>query len=143
MGLQNAARAENQKVNLSVQVNTGSQSPSAGSAPGTHQNITASINQLEKKLDALMVNYPPFFPIGKYQRLDLIKKIKGVQEEVEKSSLHNDLKNSLTHTRLKDNASDKDIASAMDSLFELRNKLVRKESAPADTTTGMILNIKV
>lgn len=152
VGLQNAARPENKNSTAiesragspSVQINAGVISPGNGTAHVQKQGVTEANNMAEKKLDALMINYPPFFPIGKYQRIDLIKKIKGVQEEVEKSSLHNDLKKTLIHTRLQDNASDKDIASAMDNLFELRNKLARKESAPADTSkTGTILNIKV
>lgn len=150
MGLQNAAQPENKnsemiesrKASPSAQINAGSASPGARTAQ--IQGLVASIDRIKENLNALLINYPPFFPIGKYQRIDLIKKIKGIQEEIEKSSLHNDLKKSLSNTRLQDNESDNDISSALDSLFDLRNKLVKKESVSADTSkTGQILNIKV
>ena len=49
--------------------------------------IAAGISYLKEQLDKILVNYPPFFPLGTYQRLDLIKKIKGIEEDIQKSSI--------------------------------------------------------
>jgi hypothetical protein len=45
------------------------------------------IDYLKEQLDKILVDFPPFFPPGSYQRVDLIKGIRNIQEGAEKSSV--------------------------------------------------------
>ena len=90
--------------------------------------MTASINNIKEQLDQVLVNYPPFFPLGKYQRLDLIEKIKGIQEELEGLSVTENVKNRFAGKKLSDEATDNEISLALDHLFNLRNKLTKNGS---------------
>jgi hypothetical protein len=107
------------------------------------QGITSFIDSIQEQLDLILVHYPPFFPIGTYQRLDLIQKIKGIQEEVERSSIDEGLKKTFSAAALKDDATDKDISLALDKLFGLRDSLLKDVSVSHDKALpGSILNIK-
>jgi hypothetical protein len=106
--------------------------------------ITTYIDSIQEHLDLILVHYPPFFPIGTYQRLDLIEKIRGIQEEVERSSIDESVKQTFSSEILKDDATDKDIYVALDKLFGLRDTLMKDRSvSPHKAHPGSILNIKV
>jgi hypothetical protein len=108
------------------------------------QRITAYIDSIQEQLDLILVHYPPFFPIGTYQRLDLIEKIRGIQEEVEMSSIDESVKQTFGSETLKDDATDEDINVALDKLFGLRDNLMKDRSvSPHKAHPGSILNIKV
>lgn len=106
----------------------------------TH-GIIVSVNYIQKQLDMILTHYPPFFPPGTYQRLDLIKKIRAVQEGAGKSSLSNELKKTLSDKKLQDNVSDKDISSALNKLFELRDKLTQKGLPTIDRSQHLSIKI--
>jgi hypothetical protein len=107
------------------------------------QGITAFIDSIQEQLDLILVHYPPFFPIGTYQRVDLIQKIKGIQEEVEGSSVDEGIKKTFSGITLKDDATDEDISAALDKLFGLRDALMKDGSVSHDKVRpGSILNIK-
>jgi hypothetical protein len=107
------------------------------------QGITTFIDSIQEQLDLILVHYPPFFPIGTYQRLDLIQKIKGIQEEVEGSSIDEGIKKTFSGVTLKDDATDEDISAALDKLFGLRDALMKDDSISHDKLhPGSILNMK-
>ncbi len=136
---------DNRAGSSSGQVNSNAFSAEIKTTQAHEQDINDSLNLVEKLLDQLLVvHYPPFFPIATYQRLDLIKKIKGLEEEMEKSSLSDNLKKTLSNKKLPDNASDNDISDSLEKLHELRDKLIaeRPESS-GKSHPGSIVDIKV
>jgi hypothetical protein len=151
-GMQNAAisadksnTAFNNKTVSFVGMPGASTSPPGSRTPQVEaQGITAYIDSIQEQLDLILVHYPPFFPIGTYQRLDLIEKIRGIQEEVEKSSIDESVKQTFSSETLKDNATDEEIYVALDRLFRLRDALMKDRSvSPHTAHPGSILNIKV
>ncbi len=107
-------------------------------------SISAGIGYLKEQLDSILVSYPPFFPLGTYQRLDLIKKIKGIQEDVQKSSIDAGLKKTITTEKLPVDATDQQISTSLDKLFTLRNTLDKDRSVASEPVQpGAILDIKV
>ena len=100
-------------------------------------------NNIREQLDEILVHYPPFFPIAKYQRLDLIEKVKGIEEKLEDLSINEDLKQMLSGKKLTDDATDNELSCALDNFFYLRGILTKNEEVFSDTPAiGSILNIK-
>jgi len=151
-GLQNSAlsadksnAAFNNKAVSCVGMPGASTSPPGSSTPQVQaQGITSYIDSIQEQLDLALVHYPPFFPIGTYQRLDLIEKIRGIQEEIERSSIDESVKKTFSAETLKDDATDEDIYVALDKLFGLRDTLMKDRSvSPHKAHPGSILNLKV
>ncbi|HET6514374.1 MAG TPA: hypothetical protein VFG09_04380 [Thermodesulfovibrionales bacterium] len=108
------------------------------------QNVLAHIDYFKEQLDAILTQYPPFFPPGSYQRIDLIKKIRGLQDEVGKSSLPADIKKAVGGQKLADDATDGEIGAAIQGLLNVSNKASQKISAVKDAARqGSILNTRV
>lgn len=108
------------------------------------QGINASFNYIREQLDEVLVHYPPFFPIAKYQRLDLIEKVKGIEETLESLSIDENLKDMTSGKKLTDEATDEELSRALDKFFHLRDTLTKNESVLSDIAKiGSILNIKV
>jgi hypothetical protein len=141
----NDATSEGRSVSSAGKAGSGV--PSIGSrTPQIQSSGTgASVDNVQLLLhDLITVHYPPFFPLGKYQRIELIKKVRVVQEEVDKSDIDSNLKKTHSGEKLTDNATDKEISTALEKLFELRNKITGRKPAPTGKTKpGMILNAKV
>lgn len=106
--------------------------------------IIASIDNLQGFLENMnVVHDPPFFPIAKYQRIDLILKIGGIQEAIEKSSLTQDVKQTVSNLNVKKNATDKELSAAIGGLFALRDNLINSSNIPVkNTKPGSILTMK-
>ena len=147
LGEKRNLKGENRPVTPSAQTS------SAGSAIQSVESrttlvqpsgITAGISYLQDQLDELLISYPPFFPLGTYQRSDLIKKVKGIQEDVQKSSIDAGLKQKITAEKLTVDATDQEISTALDKLFTLRDTLVKdKPVSSGIAQPGSILDIKV
>lgn len=138
------SNVENRSGFSASQVSTGMSENEISTPQMQAQGITISVNYLQKQLDIILTHYPPFFPPGTYQRLDLIKKIKGIQEEVEKSAIDANLKKMFSGKMLSEDSTDKDISLALDKLFGLRDKLKQDNTESTDKAQpGSILNIKV
>jgi len=153
-GLQNAihpasednSATSKRPVSIVTTVNRGTLSGKSEATLGQSLGITTSINNLQKDLesDPNIVLYPPFFPIATYQRLDLIEKIGGIEEEIQQSSLDESLKSAFSSNNLKVGATDTEISAAIDRLFALRDQLTGSGSASADKIKpGSILSIEV
>jgi hypothetical protein len=120
---------------------SGELEPVAGQSLG----IIAGISNLQGRLDDLnVVHDPPFFPIASYQRIDIIMKISGIQEEIGKSSLPPEVKQSISADKLKIDATDKELGGAISKLFAVRDTLTmgRKVSVK-NTEPGTILTMKI
>jgi hypothetical protein len=108
------------------------------------QGISAMINYIQEQLKSLLESYPPFFPAGSPQRIDLIKKVKGLEEQIGHSSVDTHLKKALAENPLPEQATDQDISAALDRLFSLRDRLQKKSPVSGTPVKpGTILNLKV
>ncbi len=108
------------------------------------QGISTMINYIQEQLKNLLESYPPFFPAGSPQRIDLIKKIKGLEEQVGHSAVDTQLKKDFAENPLTEKATDQEISSSLNRLFSLRDKLQEKSPLSGDPVKpGTILNLKV
>ena len=111
---------------------------------GQMLKISSNIDFIQQQLDALMDNYPPFFPAGAPQRMDLIKGFQWVQNKIENSTIPDDIKNSLSNTKLSDNASDSDIMDTLNNLTQINNS-IKQNSADGATIIqkGIAVSTKI
>jgi hypothetical protein len=120
-------------------------SAGAGSDQAPEQfHSLVNTNYIKEQLDAIMYSFPPYFPAGSPQRIDLIKGVKGVQDEIEKSSLPKEIKEKFAGQKLTDAATDKEISTALEGI-----KQYKEEHSPApspstqDSQTVNIVSIKI
>jgi hypothetical protein len=107
-------------------------------------SISSNIDYIQKNLDAVLINYPPFFPAGHPQRIDLIKGLKGIQDKIEKSSIPADVKKGLSDTKLSYNSSDGEISAALDNLIHFKDSIIQNNTeGPAPKQPGSVVNIKI
>jgi hypothetical protein len=125
-------------------LSSSSVSTNATQSPGIQsQALLSRINYMKDQLDKILVNFPPFFPAGSYQRVDLIKAIRGIQDEVEKSTVQSDLKVEISSQKLSENASDKDISAALDKLLSLKDELSSSIPKTGESPQpGILVSIK-
>lgn len=129
--------------------NKSSSAPVSGhSSPATPEaqsmSISGSINYIQNKLDAALINYPPFFPAGHPQRIDLIKGLKGIQETIKKSAIPEEAKKTAAGPKLSDHASDSEISAALDSLVQFKNSFIQNHTEGTNTKQpGTVVNIKI
>jgi hypothetical protein len=108
------------------------------------QSLLNRINYAKEQLDKILVNFPPFFPPGSYQRIELIKGIRGIEDEVEKSSVQSAMKMEISSQKLSENATDSDISASLDRLFSLRDELSKGIPMTAESPQpGSLVNIKI
>jgi hypothetical protein len=108
------------------------------------QTLITHINYAKEQLDKILVEFPPFFPPGSYQRIDLIKGIRGIQVEVEKSSIQSDLKKEISSSKLSEDATDSEISAALARLFSLRDELSKGFPMTVESPKpGTLVNVKV
>jgi hypothetical protein len=89
-------------------------------------------------------SYPPFFPVGAYQRLDLIKGIKTLEEKIGKSAVDENIKKIFSGGKLSDDATDAEISASLDKLFIVRDKLAEKKTVNSEPVKhGSFLDVKV
>lgn len=108
------------------------------------QGLLNRIDCLKDQLDKILVSFPPFFPAGSYQRVDLIKGIRGIQDEVEKSSVQSELTQGISSSKLTEHATDSDISAALDKLFNFGDELSKNLLATSESPQpGTLVNIKI
>ena len=89
-------------------------SSQSGSSPAAHVYTSLiDSNYIREQIHSLMFDFPPFFPAGSPQRLDLIKGIKAVQEEIKHSKLPAEVKEKLAGQKLEADSTDKEISTAL------------------------------
>jgi len=119
--------------------------PKGVSPEAKTSTIIAPIEYIQEQLDAILVDYPPFFPLGKFQRADLIKKIQGIQDQVEKSPLSSDIKRNIKNHKVSENANDNEIGIALKGFINLKNAVSQNPSAVDGNleTLGVTFDIKI
>jgi hypothetical protein len=91
-----------------------------------------------------IVRDPPFFPIATYQRVDLIRRVRVVEEEVQRSSLDESLRSAFSANPLTATATDTKISAAPDQLFALRDQITGSSPAtPDEIEPGSILAVEI
>ena len=127
---------------------TGSVSISGAAAGNSHQlseaAVAACIDFLKNQLDTLLTSYPPFFPVGSYQRPDLIKGIQTLEEKIGKSAVDESIRKTFSGEKLPDDATDAEISVSVDRLFAVKEKLAQNKTAKSDSLEpGSFLDLKV
>lgn len=145
--LQNAIRSSEKgdyAVDNKAGAATAQMSNQARSPQISTQGLTVGINYLQEQLQTLLTSFPPFFPAGSPQRLDLIKTIKGLEEQVGKSSVADTMKKAIQENKLPEQASDQEISASIDRLIAFRDAVKQAEPAQAEPVkSGIIVNVKV
>lgn len=119
--------------------------PAEVEAPQTSEAaIVAGISFLQEQLTELLTSFPPFFPAGSYQRADLIRGIKTIEEKVGKVVVDESLKKMFSEKQLTADASDDEISFSLDRLLVAKNQLVEKTAAAAEPVkAGSFVSVKV
>lgn len=108
------------------------------------QALSTRINYIREQLEEILVDFPPFFPPGSSQRVDLIKTVRGIQDQVEKSSLQSSFKEEISLNKLSDNATDREISVALEQLLGLKDELsLRLPMGNESPQPGTLVSIKV
>jgi hypothetical protein len=108
------------------------------------QTLVNHIDYLKEQLDKILVDFPPFFPPGTYQRVDLIKGIRSIQDEVEKSSVPSDMKNDISTQKLTENATDTEISVVLNKLLGFRDEIAQKLPEMAESLEpGTMVSVRV
>lgn len=153
-GLQNAVRPAgesssahlNRSLSVGTTINSGSLSGEPKIKQGYSTGIIAQIDNLQKHVesDLNIVRDPPFFPIATYQRADLVKRVRVIEEAVQRLGLEKDMKTALSAEKLKDQATDREIAGALDKLFAFRDRQKKSgPSLPAEIKPGSLLAVEI
>jgi hypothetical protein len=103
------------------------------------QAILAGINYIEEQLNNLLTSFPPFFPLGTFQRADLIKGIRSIEDQIGKSGGNETLKKIFSDKKLSENASDTEISASLSRLFTVREHI--KKANPGPAKPGSLLNV--
>jgi len=105
---------------------------------------SSNVDYIQQQLEKIMIDDPPFFPAGVPQRIDQIKGVNGIQEQIEKSSTTDSVKKIIEGQKPKDSAPDTKITEASQGLTLFKNSLVKDTpAAPATGKTGAVINIKI
>ena len=107
--------------------------------------IVQGIKYLQYQLRDYMYSDPPFFPAGHPQRPALIKRIKGLQENIKMSPIDHNIKKMVSPgNTLPPNATDIEVSKALDNLYKLRDTLNDNHQLSTEPANpGSLLNIKV
>ena len=150
-GLQNAIRpggsntsSVEKRLALSSDRSTSAPMPETGSIEAHALGISERVNALQQRHNLNQVQDPPFFPIATYQRMELIGEVRNIQVDIKRSSLSPELKQSISGEKLKDDATDKQIANVLDKILSLRDTLSREFAVSKDKAQpGSILKLEV
>ena len=142
--INSADRGHNSQAKAKAESSSVSVSSDARTPQVSEQAIIAGISFLKQQLDELLNSYPPFFPVGSYQRLDLIKGIKTLEEKIGKSAVDENIKKIFSGGKLSDDATDAEISASLDKLFIVRDKLAEKKTVNSEPVKhGSFLDVKV
>jgi len=153
-GLQNAVRpagednavTPNKPLSTGMTNTPGSMPGETETTPGPLPGIIAQVDNLQKHVesDLNIVRDPPFFPIATYQRADLIKRVRIIEEEVQRLSLDKEPASSPSASQLNDESTDSELSAALDRLFSFRDRIKsnRLESA-AGIEPGSFLAVEI
>ena len=108
------------------------------------QSVVGRINYMKQQLDEILVSYPPFFPAGSPQRPDLIRKIRGIQDDIGTlSGTEGKAVTDMNAKKLPEHATDKDISRAIEDLLRSAKEIGRNVPLPVKSQPGTLLHIKI
>ena len=114
-----------------------------GQAPQQHNRLTSS-NYVKQQIETIMTTFPPYFPAGSPQRIDLIKGVSGVQDEIKSSPLPTEVKNKLAGQQLTDAATDKEISTALKGIQQYtENHSPQPSQSTKNSQPVEIVSIKI
>jgi hypothetical protein len=138
-----AGKRPSPELSVSVIPSSSGSTNSTQSPVNQAKTLITHINYTKEQLDKILVSFPPFFPAGSYQRIDLIKAVRGIQDQVEKSSVQSDMKQEISSNKLSKNATDSEISAALDRLFSLKDVLSKSIPMAAESPQpGDLVSIK-
>lgn len=105
-------------------------------------SISASIDFVSEQLKSLLTSFPPFFPVGSPQRVDLIKEIKDLQGKIEMADIPAPMK-TIAGPSLSKQASDKEIDGALKGLMQFRDVALNIKEASGASEAGKVLNLSI
>jgi hypothetical protein len=106
-------------------------------------SISNSIDYITDQLQSILTSFPPYFPLGSAQRVDLIKGIKGLQEKIENAPVPATTKKELIGPRLPNQATDDDITTALKGLSHFKDFVLQNTSVNGTKEAGTVLNLKI
>lgn len=117
-------------------------SSEARPAHASESGLAAGTGFLKAQLDELLTSFPPFFPIGSYQRSDLIRRIKTLEEQVGKSVTDNNIRQLFSKEKLNEKATDTEISASLDRLLAVRDKLTENKGvSPENVNPGSLIEV--
>jgi len=106
-------------------------------------SVRSNMDYVQQQLNALIEDDPPWFPAGSPQRIDTIKAMKCVLDEVKSSSMPDEVKKQSSRIKLTDKATDSDM-SALDAISQLKDNVISNgTTVSVNGQSGNVINIKV
>lgn len=141
-GESNTSRVENRLV-LSSGRSSATFMPETESYQAQVLGITESVDSLLNKWDLNQVQDFPFFPIATYQRMEFIGEVRNIQADIERSSLSPALKQAVAGEKLKNDATDDNIAHVLKNILSVREALSRELAiSKSSIAPGSILKLE-
>jgi hypothetical protein len=100
-----------------------------------------NVNYVKQQIETIMFSFPPYFPAGTPQRIDLIKGVKSVQDEIESSPLPAEVKEKLAGQKLTDDSTDKEISTALEGVKHYAEGYSPAPSPSPSTKNSQTVNI--
>ena len=138
-----AGALKSRRSALSDSAGAGSSQASSAHASHVHTSLIDS-NYIKEQIHSIMYDFPPFFPAGTPQRLDLIKGIQAVQEERKSSTLPTGVKEKLTGQELTAASTDKDISAALKGVRQFKEEhspALSQSTGNGQTTKIVSINV--
>jgi hypothetical protein len=108
------------------------------------QGITGGVDYVQQQLQALLTSYPPWFPAGTYQNVNLITKGKAPEDQTSDASPDDNLKKASSEAKLPQQAFDEKTLATPAGQSGPGGAVKQTGSVSSDSTEpGTILNVKV
>lgn len=141
--MQNAIKSADRGDGASTGTESSAAPENTGSQP-SGAAIVAGVGFLKDQLNELLTSYPPFFPVGSYQRSDLIKKISTLEEKIGKSTVDESIRKMFDREKLSSTATDTEISASLDRLTAAADRLGERQSVKQEPIKpGAFISVKV
>ncbi|MBA4394384.1 MAG: hypothetical protein C0407_12605 [Desulfobacca sp.] len=106
-------------------------------------SISSSIDYVYHQLQSILTSFPPYFPAGSSERVDLIKGLKGLQEKIEGTPFPTVMKKAAAGPKLTSQATDMEISAALKNLTRFKEFTLMNNTASGTKKPGTVLNLKI
>ena len=123
-------------------ISSSSASATEASRGNSLGKLITRVDLLKESLEKILTHFPPFFPIGTYQRPDWILEIKGMQDEIAQLAAANKELPPFTMPagELNETSSDGEIMEAMQGMLQFSAEASASMKKQAEATP---LSIKI